>query len=153
MSPRPIKRILVATDFSEGSDAALEQAFSVAKIVGGAVVDLVHVLDPALLTAPTSLGAMPLVDAEALMNEVDKALAERAARATKQGVVCTTDSLDGFPPREIARHAQQTGADLIVVGTHGRTGLAHAIMGSVAERVVQRASCPVLVVPAPRGAN
>jgi nucleotide-binding universal stress UspA family protein len=152
MSSRPIKRIVVGTDFSEGSDAALEYALAVAKTLD-ATVDLVHVLDPALLTAPTALGAMPLADAEGLMVEIDKALEVRAQRATAAGVPCTSDSLDGFPPRELARHAQKSGADLIVVGTHGRTGLAHAIMGSVAERVVQRATCPVLVVPAPRGAN
>jgi nucleotide-binding universal stress UspA family protein len=150
--PHPIKRIVVATDFSEGSDVAMEQAFGLAKTLG-ASVDLVHVLDPALLTAPSTLGALPLVDAESVMNEIDDALATRAQKGTAEGVICVSDSLDGFPPREIVRHAQKTGADLIVVGTHGRTGLAHTIMGSVAERVVQRSTCPVLVIPQSRGAN
>ena len=152
MKGHPIKRIVVATDFSEGSDAAMEQGFALASTLG-ATVDLVHVLDPAMLTAPSSLGAMPLVDAEAIMNEIDDALARRAQQATAAGLVCTSDSLDGFPPREIVRHAQKVGADLIVVGTHGRTGIAHTIMGSIAERVVQRATCPVLVIPQPRAGN
>jgi nucleotide-binding universal stress UspA family protein len=67
--------------------------------------------------------------------------------------VCQSTSLEGFPPGEIVRHAKKTGADLIVVGTHGRTGIAHAVLGSVAERVVQRAGCLVLVVPQQRDVN
>jgi nucleotide-binding universal stress UspA family protein len=148
----PIKRIVVATDFSPGSDAAMAHAFALAATLGAAV-DLVHVLDPALLTAPAALGAMPLFDAQGLMDEIDEALATRSRQATDAGLVCSSDSLEGFPPREIVRHAEKTGADLIVLATHGRTGLAHTIMGSVAERVVQRATCPVLVIPQARDAN
>jgi universal stress protein A len=152
MDSHPIKRIVVATDFSEGSDAAMEKAFAIAGAVG-ATVDVVHVLDTALLVAPASLGAMPLIEPEALLEEVDKALVARVEKARAAGLICMSDSLDGYPAREIVRHAQKTGADLIVVGTHGRTGVAHAILGSVAERVIQRASCPVLVIPPERGPN
>jgi nucleotide-binding universal stress UspA family protein len=152
MDTHPIKRIIVATDFSEGSDAAMERAFSIAKALN-ASVDLVHVLDTALLTAPASLGAMPLIEPEALLNEIDSALTARVAKATEAGIVCQSDSLDGYPAKEIVRHAQKTGADLIVVGTHGRTGVAHVLMGSVAQRVVQHSSCPVLVIPPARRPN
>jgi nucleotide-binding universal stress UspA family protein len=62
-------------------------------------------------------------------------------------VPCTTSSLDGIPHKEIVDHAKKVGADLILIGTHGRSGLSHAVLGSVAERVVQRARRPVLVVP------
>jgi nucleotide-binding universal stress UspA family protein len=152
MDSKPIKRIIVATDFSEGSDGAMERAFAIAKALG-ASVDLVHVLDTSLFMAPASLGAMPLIEPEALLEEVDKALVARVERAQAAGLVCQSDSLDGYPAREIVRHAQKTGADLIVLGTHGRTGVAHAILGSVAERVVQHASCPVLVIPPARRPN
>jgi nucleotide-binding universal stress UspA family protein len=152
MDSHPIKRIIVATDFSEGSDVAMERAIGLASALG-ASLDLVHVLDPALLTAPASLGAMALGDADVLMEQIDDALASRVERVQRAGLVCQSDSLDGFPPREIVRHAQKTGADLIVLGTHGRTGIAHAIMGSTAERVVQRSSCPVLVIPPERRPN
>jgi nucleotide-binding universal stress UspA family protein len=152
MEAYPIRRIMVATDFSEGSDAATERAFAIASALG-ATIDLVHVLDTALLVAPASLGAMPLVEPQALMDEIDKALTARVEKAHRAGLVCQSDSLDGYPSREIVRHAQKTGADLIVLGTHGRTGLAHAIMGSVAERVVHRSSCPVLVIPPERKDN
>jgi nucleotide-binding universal stress UspA family protein len=152
MDTHPIKRIIVATDFSEGSDVAMERAFGLAKTLG-ATLDLVHVLDTAILTAPASLGSMPLVEPEVLMDQIDEQLSVRVEKAQKEGLVCQSDSLDGYPAREIVRHAEKTGADLIVVGTHGRTGVAHVIMGSVAERVVQRASCPVLVIPPQRRPN
>ena len=152
MDTHPIKRIVVATDFSEGSDAAMERAFGLAKTLG-ATVDLVHVLDTAILTAPASLGSMPLVEPEVLMDQIDEQLTARVEQGQRQGLVCQSDSLDGYPAREIVRHAEKTGADLIVLGTHGRTGVAHVIMGSVAERVVQRASCPVLVIPPARRPN
>jgi nucleotide-binding universal stress UspA family protein len=152
MDTHPIKRIVVATDFSEGSDAAMERAFGLAKALG-ATIDLVHVLDTAILAAPTSLGAMPLVEPQVLMDQIDEALSKRVAEAQKGGLVCQSNSLDGYPAREIVRHAEKTNADLIVLGTHGRTGVAHVIMGSVAQRVVQRSSCPVLVIPPPRRPN
>jgi universal stress protein A len=146
IEPLAIKRIVVGTDFSEGSDAALAKAFSLA-LAHHALVELVHVVDPGVLFAPASLGAMPLADGDALFEEIDRALALRAQGAKRAGIACQTSSLQGFPPGELVRHAKKTGADLIVVGTHGRTGIAHAILGSVAERVVQRAPCLVLVVP------
>jgi universal stress protein A len=152
MQPLSIKRIVVGTDFSQGSDAALAQAFSLA-VALDAVVDLVHVVEPGILVAPASLGAMPLADAPALFDEIDRALSSRADEGQAAGLVCQTNSLQGFPPSELVRHAKKTGADLIIVGTHGRTGIAHAVLGSVAERVVQRASCPVLVIPEHRSAN
>jgi universal stress protein A len=152
MKPLSIKRIVVGTDFSEGSDAAMEKAFSLA-LAFQAVVDLVHVVEPWILIAPDSLGAMPLADGPALFEEIDRALASRAEQAQATGLVCQTNSLQGFPPGELVRHAKKTGAELIIVGTHGRTGIAHAILGSTAERIVQRAHCPVLVIPGQRNEN
>ena len=63
------------------------------------------------------------------------------------GLRCETAMLVGRPDAEIVARATATGAELIVMGTHGRSGLAHALLGSVAERVVQHAPCPVLIVP------
>jgi nucleotide-binding universal stress UspA family protein len=143
---KQIKRIVVGVDFSEGGDAALESAFALARSFD-AVVDLVHAAEPGVFAAPTSLGSMALVDGAALFRQIDDGLTSRAQRATSDGIVCQTNCLTGFPAREIVRHAQKTGADLIVVGTHGRTGIEHVVLGSVAERIVQRSTCPVLVVP------
>jgi universal stress protein A len=79
-------------------------------------------------------------------------LADRAARVRADGLPCTTKIVEGSPVAEITRRGNAIDADLIVVGTHGRTGLAHAMLGSVAERVVRRASSPVLTVPFSRRA-
>ena len=152
MQPLSIKRIVVGTDFSDGADAAMSQAFALAAAFH-ATVDLVHVLEPGVLVAPASLGSMALADGTVLLEQIDRALAARAQQGAAEGLVCQSESLEGFPPRELVRHAKKTGADLIVVGTHGRTGIEHAIMGSVAERVVQRASCPVLVIPQTKTTN
>jgi len=82
-----------------------------------------------------------------LYEGIDKQLSERAERVTAAGLRCTTKIVEGGAVAEITQRGRDIGADLIVVGTHGRTGIAHAMLGSVAERVVRRASCPVLTVP------
>ena len=81
------------------------------------------------------------------MAYVDRELSRRADRAKAAGLPCQTRMLEGTTYEEIVREARDSASDLIVIGTHGRRGLAHAMLGSVAERVVQRASCPVLSVP------
>jgi nucleotide-binding universal stress UspA family protein len=145
-----IKRIVVGIDFSEGSEVALAKALDLAATFG-AVVDVVHVLQPGAIFSPTGMvGMVGLPDAPAFYAQIEEALAARADQAAAKKVACETNSLTGFPPHELVEHAKKTRADLIVVGTHGRTGLPHAVLGSVAERVVQRAACPVLVVPQPR---
>jgi nucleotide-binding universal stress UspA family protein len=148
MNPKTIKKILVGTDFSETSDAALAAAIGLAKMLG-ATLDVVHVLDLALEAFPFGL-AYYEKEQEGVDAWVDRALVERAERARAAGVVCQTDALGGHPAAEIVRHAKKTGVDLIVVGTHGRTGIAHALLGSVAERVLHRSVCPVLAIPLPK---
>jgi nucleotide-binding universal stress UspA family protein len=149
MGPMSIKRIVVGTDFSAGADVALDHAISLAGAFK-ATLDLVHVVEPGILFAPTSLGSMALANGAELFEEIDRALTSRAQRVTAAGLVCQTESLHGHAPRALVAHAQKTGAELIVVGTHGGTGIEHAILGSVAERVVHHATCPVLVIPLPR---
>ncbi|HVZ72904.1 MAG TPA: universal stress protein [Polyangia bacterium] len=146
MSHLPVTRIVVGTDFSPGSDAAFAHALALAEAFHAAL-DIVHVIDSGAVTSPVFLGALTMVDADSIFTSIDDALTKRSERAAAAGVVCQTNSLDGFPAKELVRHAAKTGADLIVVGTHGRTGLEHVLLGSVAERVVQRSACPVLVVP------
>ena len=138
------KKVLVATDFSAGSDEALAHAIDVAK-PSNAEVEVVHVIE---LAEEFPFGATYFdADYGALHAGVDEQLTRRAERVRAAGLKCDTKILEGSAPSEIAKRGRDTGADLIVVGTHGRTGLAHALLGSVAERVVRRASCPVLTVP------
>lgn len=139
------KRICCAVDFSEPSWFAMEQA---ADLAGGlrAGLTLVHVLTPAA-TAPTDvLVAVPAVE-EAETRRAEETLevwrsdAEARAAAPVRARV-----LLGDPAGELARFVEEEGCDLLVVGTHGRTGLSRLLLGSVAERVLRRAPVPVLVV-------
>ena len=126
------RRILAGTDFSEASRHALERAADLARGVG-AEVHLVHVL--ALHDADPAVASDSLMSA--VPPEVEDVVVDRqVVRALR-------------PELGLLRAAREVEADLIVLGTHGRTGLQHIILGSVASRVVQLASCPVLTVRQP----
>ena len=140
------RRILVATDFSEGSDRALTAAIEMAD-AAGASIELVYVDQLPLEELPLVFGTYDLEEG-GYYAWVGRNLARCAARVQEAGITCQTTQLQGRPAAEIVRHAAEAGADLIVVGTHGRTGLAHVLLGSVAERVVRHARCSVLTVPA-----
>lgn len=136
-----IRRILVPTDFSEPSDTALEYARTLAGRVG-ASLHLLHVLeDPFLaegLLAEAYIGSGPSVRVD-LLDDARERLLHRAAGAT-------TEVIFGHGATTIVEYAERGGFDLIVMGTHGRTGLAHLLIGSVAETVVRTATVPVLTV-------
>jgi nucleotide-binding universal stress UspA family protein len=138
------RRVLVATDFSPGSDEALTQAVEMARQTA-ASVDLLYVLEAGAAEFP--YGLTYYADLGGLIAYIDRELATRADRVTAAGVSCQTRMVEGSAAKEIVLRAREIGADLIVIGTHGRTGIAHALLGSVAERVVQHARCPVLAVP------
>jgi len=146
---QPTKEILVATDFSQGSDEALAAAIELAK-PAGANLQLVHVLENGADQFP--LGLASYEDRAALFASLDRELGRRYDWAVREGVACQTRIIEEDAVAGILLAAREIGADLIVVGTHGRRGLAHALMGSVAERIVQRAGCPVLTVPFSRKA-
>jgi nucleotide-binding universal stress UspA family protein len=140
------ERILVPTDFSPASDAALEYARTLAQQFGSAL-NLVHVFeDPFTSGAFVGDGTvmMPLDLRETLLDSARAQLAERHAAHLATIPKASTDLLIGTGAKSIVEHAQKTHADLIVMGTHGRTGLPHLLLGSVAERVVRTATCPVL---------
>jgi nucleotide-binding universal stress UspA family protein len=141
MSP---KRILVATDFSPGSDEALVRAIDLAKRTD-ATVELLYVLEPELEEFPFGLSYYG--GHGDVIAHIDQALSERGARVAEAGLTCNAKMIQGVAAVEIVNHARDIGADMVVVGTHGRRGLAHVVLGSVAERVVQRSTCPVLTIP------
>ena len=149
METKSPRKVLVATDFSEASDEAIDRAIEVAK-QSGSEVEIMHVLE---LAEEFPFGTTHFeADYGALYANIDHRLSERADRFRKAGLVCETRIVEGNAANEIAARGRAIGADVIVVGTHGRTGLAHAMLGSVAERVVRRATCPVLTVPYSRKA-
>jgi nucleotide-binding universal stress UspA family protein len=137
-----IKKILVTTDFSDFSIAALEYAFSLA-MTHDASVHLLHVVDTRQWPTLRKSG------------KVSAASLERTARASMQQFISeTVDEYSvvtpvirtGIPADEIAQYAREAQADLIVMATHGRTGLAHVLIGSIAEKVIRCSTVPVFVV-------
>lgn len=142
-----IQRILVPTDFSPHSNEATAWA---AELAGrfGAAITLVHVYQPVSMILPEGFVLKSAEEIASLMSSLDAALAEARDQLAAAAPQVKVDStlLEGAPFAEIVRHAREKGFDLIVIGTHGRTGLRHALLGSVAEKVVRKASCPVLTV-------
>jgi nucleotide-binding universal stress UspA family protein len=142
------QHILVATDFSQASYLALDAAALLAQTMG-AQITLLHVFDPAPFAAASfPMQPVDLVgNSRELAERIEKGLQElRASRLAKVERVETRLVEHASPAEGICESARQVGADLIVVSTHGRTGLAHLLIGSVAERVVRFAPCPVLTL-------
>ncbi len=140
-----VRRILHATDFSRASRSAFATALEMAQRDRARLV-LLHVLVP---PSPFLGDALPPsyveLDTRA-RRDAERRLAAAGAGAKKAGVRVEAQLIEGIPAEEIIRVARRRRPDLIVIGTHGRTGLGRVFMGSVAERVLQRASCPVLTV-------
>jgi nucleotide-binding universal stress UspA family protein len=143
-----IRRILHPSDFSRASGMAFAKAVEMAR-TNGAELLLVHVLVPSVpMTGEGYLSPKVYEEIEATARaHAQKALDALSAKAKKAGARVKTLLLQGGVPHEqIIRAARAKHADLIAIGTHGRTGLAKLFLGSVAGRVVSTASCPVLTV-------
>lgn len=143
-----ISRILVPVDFSSHSEYALRYAIALANRLG-ASLHLLHVVeDPVATGAWGYEGVVPGLNdllGELVANARRRLLAYRSDAERAQVPVVTTVQI-GPTSHTIVEHTRGLDIDLIVMGTHGRTGLAHLFMGSVAERVVRHAPCPVLTV-------
>jgi nucleotide-binding universal stress UspA family protein len=144
--PLQIKTILVPVDFSAGSNCAVEWAQALAAAFSARLV-LLHVIDTsanAMIGGPGGVLAPPPPAAlyDELRDEARAAMAAMAARIPDATPVLH----EGAPRQEILNTAAEIKADLIVMGTHGRTGLAHLLFGSVAEHVVRHASVPVFTI-------
>jgi nucleotide-binding universal stress UspA family protein len=142
----PFRTIVFPTDFSAPAEAALGAAVEVARHFQAAL-HLVHVVPalPATTSDPNFTFSVP--EYEALLHVEARDRLERLAAGLRDaGLSCDWSIGNGNAGREIVRIAAERGADLIVIATHGETGWRHAIFGSVAERVVQHASCPVLTI-------
>jgi nucleotide-binding universal stress UspA family protein len=146
-----IARILVPVDFSPHSDAAVAYGARLAARLN-ATIQLLHVVEDPFLTGAWSaelyipdVGRM--IDS-AVINARHR-LDELLPAASAHGAPVSTDVVVGAPSRAIPDYAETNGFDLILMGTHGRTGLTHALLGSVAERVLRHAPCAVLTLKGP----
>jgi len=143
-----LKRILVPVDFSGGSLEALEYAVALAapfdaELVVLFVVEPVYYATPADLYGPSANLGMLLEEQQRFGREQ---LARLQADLAKRKVSTTTLLQTGTPYQQIVDTANRKKVDLIVMATHGRTGLSHLLLGSVAEKVVRSSACPVLTV-------
>lgn len=145
MTTVSLRTILVPTDFSEGAAAAAEYALALAAKIGAQIV-LVHVMEPTVYSVDFAL-TRPDISAEVREGAI-QSLRRLTDDARSRGVPAEHTLMSGTPFVEIGKVAAERQADLIVMGTHGRRGLAHAVLGSTAERVVRTAPCPVLTLKA-----
>lgn len=144
-----LKTIVCAVDFSQFSDYALRYALDLARVFD-AELKLVHIVELPFLPSYSLAGvpdlSLPVEQIEQSAQEtMQKVLDDCRSKYQNVGGEVRT----GTAFVEIINYAREVGADLIVVGTHGRTGLSHMIIGSVAEKVVRKAPCPVLSVKHP----
>jgi nucleotide-binding universal stress UspA family protein len=140
-----LKNILVPHDFSETSEAAMKYAAELARTFG-AKLHILHVSEKAVFEMATEF---PLGLDMSLEDAVRERLLKIMTNAEQRELNPVFQVESGTPYAEIVRYARDSAIDLIVMGTHGRGFVAHAVMGSVAERVVRHAPCPVLTVRHP----
>jgi|SRR5215470_6781521 len=143
-----IRRILVPVDFSAQADAAFEYALDLARKLD-AQLTLLHVFQVPAFAFPDASVPLPAQTLIEVQNASRAQLVKLEARAREGRVAASSLLREGAPFVEIVRAARSESADLIIMGTHGRTGLRHALMGSTAEKVVRKAPCAVLVVRPP----
>ncbi len=144
----PPKLVVVATDLSKASQAALQAAAFYAENHGSAL-HLVHVFDPSPFRAPSGLAAPnDLIDqaAEEMRGATESNLAALAKEALPGHVLEVVGLRHVSAGEAISDYATKVSADLVIVGSHGRTGLRRILLGSVAERVVRLSPCAVLVI-------
>ena len=139
----PIRTILHPTDFSERSNYAFRCACSLAQDYGARLVVL-HVYTPLVVGSPEGVALQSATEDKEALREQFQQLQPRDPNVQMECRIVEGDSAT-----EILRAAEETKCDVIVLGTHGRTGLSRLLLGSVAEQVVRRALCPVVTIKTP----
>jgi len=145
----PFRKIVAPTDFSDPSYQALQRAGELAERFSAELL-LVHVVAPMPAMAPVAIPTafdLPMYQ-KGLRESAEKSLQEIINQRLPGELTVRPEVLMGQAADEIVRFAGEEDADLIVIATHGATGLEHILFGSVAEKVVRTAGCPVLTVPA-----
>lgn len=138
-----LKTILCATDFSERSNAAFHLACSLARDLEARVIVLHVAVQPVVVYGEGMVATLAEPEFEGLRQELDK------LQSPEPNVAVERHLVEGDPAQEILHQAKLIPCDLIILGTHGRTGLNRLLLGSVAEQVMRKATCPVLTVREP----
>jgi nucleotide-binding universal stress UspA family protein len=137
---------------SDTSERALEYGIAFAKALG-AKITVAHVYELPVYGFPSGAMVATVEMATQIMSSAKTATESVCAKHAGEGVELTPVVRQGITWQEIHTIADEVSADLIVIGTHGRTGLAHAVLGSVAEKIIRTATRPVLTIRGPRKAN
>jgi nucleotide-binding universal stress UspA family protein len=140
-----VARILIAVDFSDTSAAAAEYGCELAARLG-ARVTLLHVFSPSIIATPDAVFAPSPDELQALSRAARTRLQSMAEKLGREGLSIDCVAVEGVAADMICDVAEDERADLIVMGTHGRRGLSHLLLGSVAEHVMRHAACPVLTI-------
>jgi len=144
-----LQRILVAVDFTETSDKAFDFAIQLAEKFG-ATVTAMHAFEIPVVGFPDG-SLVATADIASRIQEAARQGLDGAVKARQErGVKIESILREGSPHEEVRAVAEQIHADLIVIGTHGRKGLARALLGSVAENVIRTVKIPVLTIHGPR---
>lgn len=145
---KDIRKILFATDFSETSQKALDTTLYLKKELG-CEVHVIHVFDPSVFEMPAPYYFMPGV--ENWLDEHLTGMKDKGRNALNDlmpglGADCHGHFIQGKPTQAIVKFAEENGIDLIVMGSHGHSGVNHLLMGSVSEHVARHAPCAVLTI-------
>ncbi len=139
-----VKKILIPTDGSDYSMRAAQYGISAAKLLGAEII-IIYVIDTVVLDQISKITARENVEIE-LKQDGERYVKYIVGLAERSGVKASRLIMTGRPFEQIVHVAKSLGANLIVMGTYGRKGAERILIGSVAERVIEYASCPVLVV-------
>ncbi len=145
----PADKIMAPTDFSKASRFAIRQASQLAEHFGAELV-VAHVIEPVSVPPDLDYGVDSPIYEPGLYRECEERLQDLVRSQMPEKIPVRTVLCYGDAPREICRIARDEGVDLIVLSTHGLTGWRHLVFGSVAEKVVRLAGCPVLTLRAPQ---
>lgn len=140
-----IERILIPVDFSDTAAAAAEYGCELAARLG-ARVKLLHVFSPGIVATPDAVFAPTPEELRALAHAARTHLLSMAEKLERDGLGIDCVAVEGIAADAIREVAERDHADLIVMGTHGRRGVSHLLLGSVAEQMMRHAPCPVLTV-------
>lgn len=144
----PIHKILCPVDFSEPSEEAVRYAVSLADRLHAEEVLLLHVYQPPHYLLPEGAITVDPETIQEIRTHLSRELEALAKRYSGHGVAVSAHLADGLPHEVIVEKVGELGASMVVMGTHGRSGLRHFILGSVAEKVVRLAPVPVCTVRA-----